>query len=158
MDRELYYLFALVLASLGTLISAVNMWIVLKDRLWKVSLFPHFVSGVDTHMRIFSVSHVGGESQWSKYRAAIGIYNQGGVSCVVQSVEVQKRNSVFSKYTEETIEGSYMPSEIPSVIPSKGYLIFYFNPNILNANKVSRIAIKFANGKVKKLKISRFYK
>jgi hypothetical protein len=162
MDKDTYYLFAVVLSGASSLISAINLFLFLRDRNFRTRCNPCFVSKAGSN-EIFSEPGMSIDPITSaKGRAAILIHNDSMSPCTVQSITIRPLKRPFMKLISRLgegapMEGQFTPQQFPQVIKGREVCVFTFNPDQIRSNQFGQINVNFVGGGNRALDVATSY-
>ena len=159
MDKDTYYVFAIILASASSLISAISLFLVLRDRSFRTRCIPAFVSRIGSSDVFLDPRMAADPTTQAQGRAAILICNDSMSLCTLEAITlrpmVKPLMKVFFQLGESIpIEGQFAPANFPQTIKGREVSVFTFNPSHIGTNKFGEINIKFVGGRCLKLDIA----
>jgi len=162
MDKDTYYVFAIVLSSVSSLASAVNLSLLLRDRSFRPKCMPCFVSRIGSNEVFLDPTTAVDAGRRGQGRAAIVIYNDSTAPCTVQSVTIRpflkhRLKYIFGLGESSPIEGQFSPAQFPQGIKGREAAVFSFNPDYISTHKFGQIQVNFVGRKSKKLNIAKSY-
>jgi hypothetical protein len=162
MDKDTYYVLAILLSCVSSLASAVNLFLLLRDRAFRPKCISSFVSKVGSSDAFLDSSRAINPATSGQGRAAIVIYNDSTSSCTVQSIIVRPmikpRMKVFYRLgTGFPLEGQFSPAQFPQTIKGREVAVFSFSPDQISLNRFGELNVHFVGGRSKKLNIEESY-
>lgn len=147
MDNTTYYAVAACLSAAALLVSAVNLFILLRDRRERLNVSACYI-GQAGGIKIIRPERVLGTRDRTKTKAGLLIRNRSSQPCTIDSVAIEDR-AFFGfgppKNLHEIV-GEFAPAEFPQVVPGKSSCVFSFNPDELATRQESFLRVTLVDG------------
>lgn len=158
MNNSTYYILAVIISSISSLISAFNLFLLLRDRRFRVKCIPCFVSQSGSTEVITAPQNATDRKLKSTGRAGIIIYNASTLPCTVEGVSIGNRPRWFFKSGLETpIDGGFQPHTFPQTIKSREVCVFTFSPDHVLSHKFGKINLRFVGGGFARIDVASTY-
>jgi hypothetical protein len=152
MDKETYYLLAVMFSCLSALFSSISFFFLIRDRRVDARCHACFVAHRGGARTILPASIVGDDDRSALGQGGILISNVSGVPCTVESVVLMRVTRrwlwpLFSFVEDREVPGEFLPSEFPQTIKGREASVFVFNPSEVRSNRLGLIRIRIAGAK-----------